>query len=135
MKKKKNILIFMSVILIPIGVFIAIFLINNKNLVCTRENIYEKETFYLSFNFFGNLKSELYENSLYYENEKDAKKYYNDMIKEKDLWGNKIEINGKIITVFSNDRGVVIDKDESKYITNIKRIYQEQGYSCKEVKK
>jgi len=134
MKKKLFISILIFIIVI-IGVFVTIYIINNKNLVCTRENIYEKETFYLNFDFFGNLKSELYENSLYYENEKDAEIYYNEMIKEKELWGNKIEINGKVITVFSDNRGVVINQNESKYRTNVKKIYKEQGYVCKEVKK
>lgn len=133
---KKKIIIVSSVILfIVISLLLIISYLNRYNLVCTRELVDETQNFYISFNFFGNLEDQVLESQLYFDTNDEAKNYYSNLIKNNEVSKENIKIENTTITLYEYGIGIIQDNISSKKINEVKKIYEEHGYTCKEVKK
>lgn len=133
--KKKIIILILSVLFISIGIFFYIFYSNRYNLICTRNLVSEKQNFYVYFDFFGKLNEQTLESILYFDSADEAESYKKNLLDSDFIKKENIKTDGSNITLYEYGIGIIQDDVSNKKIKEVKKIYEDHGFNCKEVKK
>lgn len=138
MKKKIFIVGLLSFLIIIISSIFIIFFSNRYNLVCTRDYYGYKQKFYILFDFFGKLENQVVKELVYFDTNEEAKNYKEDLINNYNYEKENIKLEENVITLYEYDIGIIQEDDsnkKNKKIKGVKKVYEEYGFTCKEVKK
>lgn len=132
-KMKKRVLIYISIIIILIIIYITLIrfeivlnpLIDNSDLICTRESLKNKEVYTFDFDWLSNLKNTDLTNYIYFDNKTLAEQY---LLKVADRLSDKSEISISENSVIIINKGVNHFDGNKKYI---KEYLTDCGFECR----